>query len=506
MLKTESYRKGIVYSVLFNFIARGIAFLNAFVIAFYFGVNSTTDLYFYILSFVTIVASFINGMDTFVLIPEAMRLRHQKTEVSSMQFLNFFLYLYLLLGIIIAVIIIINPAALYFSISKFGYRQLSDNVALLYYSALLIILVLMTNLQTSIFTSYRYFTMPMVVSMVNNILSLVLIIWLHNKYGIKSGILGMIGGYLLNFIFLTWYMKRKLHWNFGFARPGLTRQTKRNLFFVQFSNIFLYLRNYISVYLLSGLPAGTVASYNYGQQLASIPDSIVFSQVGAVSGIKMNELHAQKNYTELNNVFLRVSKLLLFILFPISGLIFLYSYDIVHFLYARGKFDETAVVEVSRFLRFLGLLLPLGVLMNMVSKIFTAFQKINFVFYYNIFMNIFLICLIVLGVNFYGVLGYLFSYLIGYAVVVIALFFLVKYTMPEIKYLEALGFLFQLLIINGVITCILWQLKENLISPLNFHFVFKAILGSVLYLALLFFAAILFNLGNYFKRNFYFYN
>ena len=80
MLKTESYRKGILYSVFFNFVARSIAFLNAFVIAFYFGTNSTTDLYFYVLSFVTIVAGFINGMDTFVLIPESMRLRHQHSE------------------------------------------------------------------------------------------------------------------------------------------------------------------------------------------------------------------------------------------------------------------------------------------------------------------------------------------------------------------------------------------------------------------------------------------
>jgi len=88
MFKTESYRKGIIYSVFFNFIARGIAFLNALAIAFYFGNNNTTDLYFYILSFVTIVTGFINGMDTFVLIPESMRLRHQESETASMQFLK----------------------------------------------------------------------------------------------------------------------------------------------------------------------------------------------------------------------------------------------------------------------------------------------------------------------------------------------------------------------------------------------------------------------------------
>ena len=130
----------------------------------------------------------------------------------------------------------------------------------------------------------------MIVSAVNNILSLFLIIWLHDTYGLKSGMLGMVGGYLLNFVFLTWYMKRKKATGIlPFARPGLTMQTKKNLLFLQGSNIFPYLRNYVSVYLLSGLPSGTVSSYNFGQQLSSIPESMVVNQFGSVAGIKMNE-------------------------------------------------------------------------------------------------------------------------------------------------------------------------------------------------------------------------
>ena len=502
MLKSESYRKGIVYSVFFNFIARGIAFLNAFVIAFYFGANSTTDLYFYILSFVTIVASFINGMDTFVLIPEAMRLRHQKSEVSSMKFLNFFLYLYFVIGVVIALVIVINPTSLYFHISKFGYPQLADNVSLLYFSAILILLVLMTNLQTSIFISYRYFTMPMVVSMVNNILSLVLIIWLHNKYGIKSGIIGMIGGYLLNFIFLAWYMKRKLHWNFGFARPGLTRLTKRNLLFLQGSNIFPYLRSYISVFLLSGLPVGTVASYNFGQQLASIPESMLLNQFGSVTGIKMNELYAQKKYEEINNIFLKSSKLLLFLLFPIAGLIFLYSYEIVYFLYARGKFDDAAVAEVSRFLKYLALLLPMSVLMNMVSKVFTAFQKINLAFFYNVFINLFLIGLIVAGVYFYGVKGYLLAFLVGYMIVIFVLYFLLRLTIHEIKYFESLLFFFKALLLNASITAALWWLKQNS-GDIKIPILLKMAIGGALYAVFLYAGSGIFGMKSFFNRKQY---
>ena len=40
-----------------------------------------------------------------------------------------------MLGLLIALVIVINPTSLYYYISKFGYRQLSENVSLLYLSA-----------------------------------------------------------------------------------------------------------------------------------------------------------------------------------------------------------------------------------------------------------------------------------------------------------------------------------------------------------------------------------
>jgi putative peptidoglycan lipid II flippase len=502
MFKTESYRKGIIYSVFFNFIARGIAFLNALVVAFYFGNNSTTDLYFYILSFVTIITSFINGMDTYVLIPESLRLRHQESDKSAMRFLNFFLYLYVLLGVIIALIIVANPVGFYDLISKFGDQQLNDNVSLLYLSILLIMLMLITNLQVSIFASHRYFTMPMLVSVANNILSFVMIIVLHKQYGLKAGMLGMIGGYFLNMCFLAYYMKRKLQWSFSLKRTPITKSLKRNLLFLQASNIFLYLRNYANVYLLSGLPAGTVTSYNYGQQLSSIPESMVTTQFGSVAGIKMSELYAKRLYEDLNRIFVQVCRVLLFLLFPLSGLMFCYSYEIVHFLYGRGRFDQAAVMDVARFLKYLALLLPMSVLMSMAGRVFTAFQKVGLAFYYNVLINIFLILLIAVGVHFYGVMGYLVAYIAGYLIVLFALYFLLKYNIREIEYFDILLFFFKMLLIHGAIVAIIYLVKYA-VAPLHLHDVLSGLLGGVCYFILLFIISSIFGLRSFFNKKTY---
>ena len=75
MLKTESYKKGVVISTLLNIVAKGITFLNTLIITFFFGAQFQTDIYFYIIAVVSLLCSMINGIDLLVLIPESMRIK-----------------------------------------------------------------------------------------------------------------------------------------------------------------------------------------------------------------------------------------------------------------------------------------------------------------------------------------------------------------------------------------------------------------------------------------------
>ena len=80
MIKTESYKKGVVISTFLNVFTKGIGFLNTLIIAFYFGANTGTDIYFYILAVAGLITSTINGIDYLVLVPQSMKIREQKSE------------------------------------------------------------------------------------------------------------------------------------------------------------------------------------------------------------------------------------------------------------------------------------------------------------------------------------------------------------------------------------------------------------------------------------------
>src|SRR6186713_549350 len=104
LIRSESYKKGTVLSVLFNIISKGILFLLTIIIARYFGSNIKTDIYFFVFATMVLFSGFINNIDTAVLIPESMRLRQQEGEEPAAAFLNFFLLIYFIIGIMFTVL------------------------------------------------------------------------------------------------------------------------------------------------------------------------------------------------------------------------------------------------------------------------------------------------------------------------------------------------------------------------------------------------------------------
>src|SRR6476619_7313733 len=127
MLRKESYKKGIIKSTALNIIAKCIAFINTLIIAYYFGTNIDTDLYFYIFSFITLIAGLINGMDVAVIIPEGMHLKETKGMGVVMRFYNFFGYVYLMFGTLLFFALFFFSGPIYNTISAYKLNVLHEH-------------------------------------------------------------------------------------------------------------------------------------------------------------------------------------------------------------------------------------------------------------------------------------------------------------------------------------------------------------------------------------------
>ena len=315
ILKTESYKKGIAYSTLLNVVSKGLVFINSLVVAFYFGTQIKTDIYFYTYNTIVILSAFITSLNASVLIPESMRIRIKEGEEKSKEFLNLFIYGYIALTSIIVIVFIADPVHIFKAMSSFELQSIENQKSILLLAVPLIVMMPLVNLLTDIMASYKYFTAPMIAGIINGVFSIVFVVVFHSVLDIISLLFGLLASYSINLLLLIFLMAKKLSWNFRFARTNIESRIWRNIGFAQAGNITSSLSTYAPLYLLSGFSAGIVTSLNFAQQISSLPTHLITNQFSSITGIKFNEQYARGEYFELNKTFMATSGFLLFVLF-----------------------------------------------------------------------------------------------------------------------------------------------------------------------------------------------
>ncbi|MCO5278696.1 MAG: polysaccharide biosynthesis C-terminal domain-containing protein [Saprospiraceae bacterium] len=492
IFRSESFKKGLISSVLYNAFAKSIVILNLFAIAYYFGAEDNSDVYFFLINSIQFFVTFIASINDSVLIPESMRLREQGSVEESMNFLNLFAILYAIIVFLVTILVAIYPIELFSIFSNFSKEILIKNLPLLYGSLLLFFLMVICSFLSSILMSYRYFTTPMIISAINNILAFVLIVIFHKRFGLASALIGLILGYILNFYILIYYIKKILKWKFNISLHRLNRHIKRSIIVSQIGSSCTFLFNYLSIYLLSGFGTGVLSSLNYGQRMAALPTQFITVQFAVVSGIKMNEEYARGNITNLKNIFQKSVKILLFILTPIAVFTFIYSKEITTFLFMRGAFDQKSVFLTQFYIKYLILILPLIAIDNFFARLFIAAQKIRISTINQIVIASVQILLIFILINYIGYKGYVLAILFGYLLSVFSIYlFMYKY-FQEFQYYKILVYFVKILIIN---LCIAYLIYKT-ISIFYINSTLKVMIAAFGYLILLFVVNFFFNLND----------
>jgi putative peptidoglycan lipid II flippase len=496
-LRTESYKSGIALSIGFSLLAKLIAFASSLVLAALFGTSGEMDVYLYSLFVATLVTSFISALNSSVIIPESMRLAGQSGERQSQELVNFFLYAYAAAGLGIAAVFIPAPAEVFGVISRFDTGVLAGNERLLYSSLPLFPLILVSTLLADVLASRKYFTVPILASMANNVFVLFCVLAFHGRLGVFSALLGLCFAYAAQSVLLLFMLRRRLGWEFGLPSRLPSRKVLGNSLFAQLGQLATAVSAYVPMFLLSGLDRGTVSAMNYGRQAAEFPNNFITQQFSAVAGIKLNELFANKQPGEVDRVVVASLKGLSFVLVPAALFGAFYSREIIGALFGRGAFGPESVESASGFFRLFALLLPLYAANSIVARLFLSAQKVREVFWYQIAMNLLLAGLIVLFVDRFGALGYPSALLAFYTFSLFSAGFLCAHYFPDVGYWNGVRYLGRITAINAVILLFVAEASGRLLpaSPMA-----AAVLGAIFYFGVLAWISLRLGINEDFKR------
>jgi peptidoglycan biosynthesis protein MviN/MurJ (putative lipid II flippase) len=171
-------------------------------------------------------------------------------------------------------------------------------------------------------------------------------------------------------------------------------------------------------------------------------------QFATVTGIKFNELYAQKRVNEIKNAFIDASAFLQFVLIPVCILVFVYSSDIVAILFGHGAFSKASVANTGQFMKYFILVLPFTAHNTLVARLFMAAQKIKKAFVFQVIMNSIMVVVLYLLISFLGPLGYPIGLLCTYVLISVASNVIMRRNFSHIPYNKSLVYSVRCLLIN----------------------------------------------------------
>jgi len=452
LTKRESYIKGIALSSAFNLVSKFVLFAFGLLVTFYFGAKEKTDIYWFLYNTLWLVITIFSSLNIAVVIPEAMRRRTQEGAQNGMRFFTFFLYLFLFTSLAgLAIFYLLDPIRLLTSISKMEVNKLLEYEKLIRLFVPLLPIMLMVSYLSSILNAYRYFTIPVLTGLFNNIVTLVFLVLLHKYLDIYVLLTAAYAGNLLNLIHLIYVMRRDLSWDFSPKGIQVGRLFKENFVMGLFGNVGNFLGKYALIYFTSGSGPGLLTAFTYGQKTATIPTDVITDQVSSVAAIRLNELTAQQEQMRRKEVFMRSSRMLVFILTPIAALFFFFGEPITALLYQRGAFGPDDVKNTGFFLRYLGFLLPLYGINTMVTRLYNAGQIIKFSTIYSTIANLLLIGLLWISYSYWGIWGLPIALLTQNVVNVLVAEVFMRLFFKEINYLKVLAYFVWVLALSMAI-------------------------------------------------------
>ncbi len=492
IFRTESFRKGIALSTILNVFAKGLTFCNTVLIAFFFGTSLETDVYFFIISIITSISLFITGSTQSVIIPEMIHLRENGHEDEVIKITNLILFAFVLITIIPVVLFCIAPVQVFSRISQFKDGTIFEYRFFFSFSTVLLILITVNTFLKEVLSIYRFFTIPMIISIVNSIFSFVSIPLLQSYIGMKSVIIGLFMGNFVNAVILVWTLRKNGGWRFTAITFRLPRSLLNRIFYAQTGYTATAASMFFPPYLLSGLNAGVIAAFNFGRQISDIPGNFLTAQFATVTGIKFNELMARNQLSEVDTTFRKSLSFLFSILCPFCGIIFIYSNEIVDILFGRGAFSAASTSTAASFCRLFILSAPLIALDYLSARILIAAKKIKQSFWYQLGSNLFNIILMILLFPGLGGKAIPVTLLVSYSLNIIAQAIMFRFLCPWVNYTKALAESLIVLILNvtiasGIIILVIWMEKYGCIP------VYRLAIGSTLYLLIIYFSNLFFN-------------
>ena len=375
-LQANTYRKGAIYSTSLSVVVKSIAFIQNFLIAYFLGAETGTDIYFYIFGGIIAGCEIIQTIASSVLIPYSMQLRNQNSFHEENSYLNAFIYTIACIIILILIIAIIAGEECIRSLSNFRKEDIHMHIQLLYILLPASLPYVFNIIFAEILASHKYFTFPQLIAVINNLLIIGFMILFHNYWGVLSLALGFALATVVNLFWLLFFMKYNLAWSYTCISFKHLKRNFSDICTVFLNHSIVAFTTMFPLYLLSMFYPGTITVVTYATKLLQAPMNLLL-QLFAVLQIKLSEQYSLHIFRAMRQTFIQIgSKAVLLSIFG-TILFFLFRIPIIEIFFGKGAMTPE---NISLFINIMGILIiciPFSIIIAVSSRMLFALHKVK---------------------------------------------------------------------------------------------------------------------------------
>ena len=224
-------------------------------------------------------------------------------------------------------------------------QKLADTITLTKIFLLSPIIFTVSSVFSSVLNSLKRFLIVSLAPILYNFGIIFGVVFFYPHFGIKGLAYGVIFGALMHLFlqfFALLFYGYKYNFEFNFRHPGVLKIAKLfapRIIGVDSSQISLLIASIIG----SFLSAGSIAIFNFANNLQAVPIGIFAVSFAVASFPNLSEAYAKHDQKDFSGIFLKTVLNVLFFIIPISILMFLLRTEIVKVVYGAGQFDAHAI-------------------------------------------------------------------------------------------------------------------------------------------------------------------
>ena len=331
-------------------LGKALSFLKQAVLAWAFGANSGTDVYFTADSYIVMFAQIQTTSISPGILTEYILLDENKNRRDLEYFLRkcFVIFPVIALVLILVNIVLANQISIMLGIS-YSPEQRQKLQQLMICLCPVILFASFSGVSNGILDANERFVPSKFLSLFFSVSIIIFVFLFHDKLGIESMLLGFLLGYGFHTVYVTVLAKR--YFSFGKIKKrdeSFIRVMRRVLPLV-IGNSIVDIGHLVDKIIASSLVTGSVTYLYYGQVISNdLVNSVIITAIGTVFLPSLTRMAVNRcdGYTVAN----RISEIIgieVAILTVIVGLFVVEGTDFVKFFFERGSFSSEAPMYVT---------------------------------------------------------------------------------------------------------------------------------------------------------------